>query len=59
MMTVYKVDRIHKIEVSAVKAKNFPYRVKFFERMGGRWVQLGEEETWATLEDIKLYYGIE
>ena len=56
-MTIYKVDRVHKIEVHAEKEND--WRAKYFERMGGQWVQIGEEEQWYTLEDIKLYYGIE
>ena len=56
-MTIYKVDRNHKIEVHAENEHD--WRCRFFERMVGRWVQLGEEEKWYSLDDIKFNYGID
>lgn len=51
----YMISDYQKIEV--VKTGN-AWKVTFSEKMGNRWVKLGEPEIWANIEDVKEEYGI-
>ena len=51
----YMISDYQKIEV--VKTGN-AWKVTFSEKMGNRWVKLGEPEIWTNIEDVKEEYGI-
>lgn len=53
----YYIGTTAKVVVEKVSREDF--RVRFFEFMGGRWVQLGADEHWRDLADIKWEYGID
>lgn len=53
----YRIDEITKLEVKKVSKED--YSVKFLELMGSRWVQLGQEEHWRDIEDVKIEYGLD
>jgi hypothetical protein len=55
-MKAYMIGEIHKLEV--IKNER-DFTVRFFEKMGGRWVQLGPEEYWTSIDDIKWAYDID
>ena len=46
------------VSVTVGKQKGKTYNVTHYERMGGRYVQLGNTENWATRNDARENYGV-
>lgn len=55
MKTDYQLDEIHKIQVIQ---KPDCVHVRFFEKMGDRWVCLGPDDIYASMADVRYEYGI-
>lgn len=52
------IKRRRPVSATVGKQTKNGYSVTHYERMGGRYVQLGNTENWATRDDARENYGV-